>query len=746
MNPSRKTLAGTILALALVATIFTLVIMPQLSYQTAILIFVAVAAVLGAVGFVADIIGLFGENEPTPAGRQGGVDIAADEVDIEGDAVGRDKHVHGDEVRGDKQTVTQTDTGGGAHVGGSIDTGGGDFISRDQVIHGDQVRIDRAQIFSEPEKPRSLHAPPPPDTFAGRTQQLDELAQKLAQGEDVAISAAVQGMGGIGKTTLAQRLGRDLQEQFPAGVLWIDVGWQARLSDVVDSVALDLGLDLKDEPRPERRAATVQATLAQRGRLLVVLDDVWEVDVGRRLLQEVVPPDRAVLITSRDLALCRALGSFVERLDVLPQEEAVELVANILGELGEYEPAAREVVDLVEGLPLALDLGARLCDNGPADLPWLAERLKQKPSLDILKLEGRETRQASVEACLALSYAGLDDDLQRRFRALGAFAAAPFDLPALAAVWGDEDLETAEDAARALQRRGLLVRAEDRLPAEAEAVGQPVFRQHSLLRAYVLTLLRQAEEPAEPMEAHAAYYQWLAGESWPAGELFWEQVVHGWGWAWEAGPERALDFYHGVKEFLSLRGRHEAHIGWVSALLALPAEAVAEKERGALLNNLARVYDALGEKQKALDFYNQALPIWHQVSDRAGEATTLNNIGRVYTALGEKQQALDYYNQALPIRRQVGDRAGEAATLNNIGYIYWQRGEPKRTVEMLQQAIQITREVGAVAGEAARLFNLAVVLHSSLERTGEAAELVARSVEILKRYELPCCASGYSLA
>jgi tetratricopeptide (TPR) repeat protein len=55
------------------------------------------------------------------------------------------------------------------------------------------------------------------------------------------------------------------------------------------------------------------------------------------------------------------------------------------------------------------------------------------------------------------------------------------------------------------------------------------------------------------------------------------------------------------------------------------------------------------------------------VGDRGGEATTLNNIGGVYSELGEKQKALEYYSQSLPLRRAVGDRSGEATTLNNIG-------------------------------------------------------------------------------
>ncbi len=37
-----------------------------------------------------------------------------------------------------------------------------------------------------------------------------------------------------------------------------------------------------------------------------------------------------------------------------------------------------------------------------------------------------------------------------------------------------------------------------------------------------------------------------------------------------------------------------------------------------------------------------------RLRQRAGEAVTLNNIAGVYDALGEKQKALDYYDQALP--------------------------------------------------------------------------------------------------
>jgi hypothetical protein len=35
------------------------------------------------------------------------------------------------------------DTGGGAYVGGNVETGGGDFVGRDKVVHGDEVHGDK---------------------------------------------------------------------------------------------------------------------------------------------------------------------------------------------------------------------------------------------------------------------------------------------------------------------------------------------------------------------------------------------------------------------------------------------------------------------------------------------------------------------------------------------------------------------------------------------------------------------------
>jgi len=126
----------------------------------------------------------------------------------------------------------------------------------------------------------------------------------------------------------------------------------------------------------------------------------------------------------------------------------------------------------------------------------------------------------------------------------------------------------------------------------------------------------------------------------------------------------------------------------------------------ATLGNIGSVYSDLGEKQKALDYYHQALPIVRAVGDRGDEARTLHSIGSVYSDLGEKQKALDYYHQALLIERSVGNREGEAWTLTCVGVVYSELGEKQKALDYYNQALPIFRFVGDPLFEAKTLLML----------------------------------------
>jgi tetratricopeptide (TPR) repeat protein len=115
------------------------------------------------------------------------------------------------------------------------------------------------------------------------------------------------------------------------------------------------------------------------------------------------------------------------------------------------------------------------------------------------------------------------------------------------------------------------------------------------------------------------------------------------------------------------------------------------------LNNIALVYDALGEKQKALNYLNKSLSLSQWVGNRAGEAAALLNIGLVYSSLGEKQKALDYYNQSLPILRTVGDKAQQARILYNIATLKRSQGNLDEALSQIEAAINIIELLKASA-------------------------------------------------
>ncbi|MEG3850013.1 CHAT domain-containing protein [Microcoleus sp. herbarium19] len=191
----------------------------------------------------------------------------------------------------------------------------------------------------------------------------------------------------------------------------------------------------------------------------------------------------------------------------------------------------------------------------------------------------------------------------------------------------------------------------------------------------------------------------------------------------------------------TVEAKKSAIVKWEEAL-KLYREAGDRRREAVILTHIGRVYDELGDKQKALEYYSQSLPLSRAVGDRSGEAATLTNIGLVYSDLGEKQKALDYYSQSLPLSRAVGDRSGQARTLHNIGSVYLLR-DPRKALEYYSQSLPLSRAVGDRSEEARTLNNIGLVYdllgdpHKALEyysqslplrravgdRSGEAATL-----------------------
>ena len=66
------------------------------------------------------------------------------------------------------------------------------------------------------------------------------------------------------------------------------------------------------------------------------------------------------------------------------------------------------------------------------------------------------------------------------------------------------------------------------------------------------------------------------------------------------------------------------------------------------------------------------------------EAAELNTLGSLYRQVGQRQKGVDYCNEALAIERGSSDRSGEAASLNMLGRIYTDMGQEQKALDLLQ--------------------------------------------------------------
>ncbi|MGA9773303.1 MAG: CHAT domain-containing tetratricopeptide repeat protein [Blastocatellia bacterium] len=206
----------------------------------------------------------------------------------------------------------------------------------------------------------------------------------------------------------------------------------------------------------------------------------------------------------------------------------------------------------------------------------------------------------------------------------------------------------------------------------------------------------------------------------------------------------------------------------------------------ATLSKLGALYDLLGEKKTAIEYYDQALALSREVKFKRGEAYILNGLAAAYYSIAEKQKALDYYERALPLFKEgfepkqfnysftiegvygdlgipvisyydaaqlppvrppvrpppiarfeikpLRDLKGEAVTLNGIGLLHADFSEPERAIEYFEQALKnwrsTNREGGAAKeGEAATLNNIGGA-YRVLGNTQKAVEYYTQSLNL----------------
>jgi hypothetical protein len=350
------------------------------------------------------------------------------------------------------------------------------------------------ELKPEFRKTRYNTVPPLPANFVARPEALAALRDALItdDGSSQIALTALKGMGGIGKTVLAQALCQDevVQQAFPDGIIWITVGKEASM----DLARMrEVGKALGDDPSgydPPGYDNDLAARNQYRNTIsgnaaLIVVDDVWKASDLEPLRAEGSPRSR-LLFTTRDASIGRFAGAREHSAGLMNVAHSRELLASWTNLSAEnLPPSANEIVEQCGRLPLALSVvGGMLRDASPKS--W-RDTLDLLRNADLSAIEDQlpEGQQSFFKA-VEVSFQSLKPEMQERYKALAMLLedmAAP--LPILQALWNVD-----EAGARRISRN-----LADRSLAQRDSADESI-RLHDLQLDYV-----RAQWPKDDKEA-----------------------------------------------------------------------------------------------------------------------------------------------------------------------------------------------------------------------------------------------------
>ncbi len=279
-----------------------------------------------------------------------------------------------------------------------------DFRSDDDY---DERLATLKRQLAEPVAPaRQFHnVPALPPHFLNRPEALDALRELVIADVDnpTLISAekrttAVEGMGGIGKSVLATAFAHDRKVRFafPDGIVWLTAGHKPSIYELYRAVGVALGDDLSNYPDETTARQNAQKALADK-KCLLILDDVWELPVGRAFRDLISGTSARLLITTRNLQINDVLNANEYRLKLIDESQAADYLRSWVGDDLDLKAIAEKLGYLFLALKLA---GARMKKDRLSG----ADYLRTFDRVSRMKIDRQASdREDSLEASITLS-------------------------------------------------------------------------------------------------------------------------------------------------------------------------------------------------------------------------------------------------------------------------------------------------------------------------------------------------------
>lgn len=600
----------------------------------------------------------------------------------------------------------------------------------ERIHTGEQGAASRDELLGRDVARRTL--PVQTTSFVGREGELAQLEALLENPANRLIT--VTGPGGIGKTRLALKGAERQRATFLDGVYFVPLASVNSPDLVIPALVVALQITLSGNQDPK---AQLVAFLREK-ELLLVLDNFEHLRATGGLVAELLQaaPRLTVLVTSRvPLHLSGEQEFPVPPLEV-PDARQLPPVTR----LAEYSAfalflhraqaakpdfqltlanahAVADICARLDGLPLAIELAAaRSKVFAPAAL---RRRLEHRLEVLIGGPRDLHTRQQTLRATLDWSYRLLDPAEQSLFARLGVFVGG-WTLNAAEAVCDgkrDPGVEVLEQMQSLLDKN--LIR---------QTVGgddEPRFSFYGVIHEYALERLNEARDPEAIRQRCAMYFLGMAESAEPrftetADQAQMKQLQQDYDnlqsvLRWLLRPDAsqdnlelglrltgALHWFWGTHGLVS-EGRR-----WLEVALGR-GKSLGQAQRAKALVAFSRLARLQDDYEPALAAGEEALALYHEISDKPGIAYQFQSLAMIRLDQGDGVEARRYFDESRRVYLDLKDMAGVAWALNGLGLVAVRSGDYDEAVGLYSESLCLFRQLQLQRGVAWSLTNFAYV-------------------------------------
>ena len=516
--------------------------------------------------------------------------------------------------------------------------------------------------------------------FVGRKDELATIRKKFDDGDKLVV---LTGLGGMGKTELAVKFGRDY-----AGAVYFarfDTSFTKTLANMAQGIRPALSNEELRQPE-DTLCAMVQELLGKADKNDLLIIDNADSDTGSLAdLQKDAGYNALMRLPLKILLTTRSETPRAVKIKAMGEEPLFEIFENHGADVDNNEK--RSLIEAVKGHTLTIDLIARtLADNwvpvstkdmldaianstlSVEDFPEVGADYNQDPEqmhiyqrlrivFQVAKIP--DVEKSILRCATLLPESGLDvryfrtaltDEMRKAFPTLGKRGWLTV----------ENGLLTIHPVIRLVCRTELEPTDENCGDFLDAIWGQYNEKEYDLVKYTQLAeVFAIATEHLENLDA-----EWL---------------------------NRSIHLFYGLAQYESGRILCEKH------LHSLEDRLPDSVHLATLYTNLGSIYNGLGKHNVALEYKLKALQIYENLLPQNYPilATSYSNIGLTYSQLGNSKMALKYMLSALEVAEKIlpPDYSCLAIFLDNIGLIYSNLGNYSKALECKLNALEIQKNI-----------------------------------------------------